>query len=45
MTAEYAVGAYTSRLTALDHLLGDGDFHLARLAADVASYDEVDPIP
>ena len=45
MTAEYAVGAYTSRLTALDHLLGDGDFHLARLAAEVASYDEVDPIP
>jgi alkylation response protein AidB-like acyl-CoA dehydrogenase len=45
MTAEYAVGAYTSRLTALDHLLGDGDFHLARLAAGVASYDEVDPLP
>jgi len=45
MTAEYAVGAYTSRLTALDHLLGDGDFHLSRLAADIASYDEVDPIP
>jgi alkylation response protein AidB-like acyl-CoA dehydrogenase len=45
MTAEYSVGAYTSRLTALDHLLGDGDFHLARLAAGVASYDEVDPLP
>ena len=45
MTAEYSVGHYTSRLTAIDHLLGDGDFHLARLAADVASYDEVDPMP
>ena len=24
MTAEYSVGSYTSHLTALDHLLGDG---------------------
>ncbi|GAB6986312.1 acyl-CoA dehydrogenase family protein [Nocardioides pyridinolyticus] len=45
MTAEYAVGSYTSRLTALDHLLGDGGFHLSALAADVASYDEVDALP
>ena len=36
---------YTSRLTAIDHLLGDGDYHLARLAADIGGYDEVDPLP
>ena len=45
MTAEYSIGSYTSRLTALDHLLGDGGFHLASLAGDVASYDEVDALP
>lgn len=45
MTAEYSIGSYTSRLTALDHLLGDGNHHLAALAADVASYDEVDALP
>ena len=45
MTAEYSIGSYTSRLTALDHLLGTGDHHLRLLAADVASYDEVDPLP
>jgi alkylation response protein AidB-like acyl-CoA dehydrogenase len=45
MTAEYSIGSYTSRLTALDHLLGDGDHHLGRLTADVAGYDEVDPLP
>ena len=26
VTAEYSVGHYTSRLTAIDHLLGDGDW-------------------
>lgn len=45
MTAEYSVGSYTSRLTALDHLLGDGDHHLGLLAAGVGGYDEVDPLP
>jgi alkylation response protein AidB-like acyl-CoA dehydrogenase len=45
MTAEYSVGSYTSRLTALDHLLGDGNHHLGQLAADVAGYDEVDALP
>jgi alkylation response protein AidB-like acyl-CoA dehydrogenase len=45
MTAEYSVGSYTSHLTALDHLLGDGHFHLTRLAAGVADHDEVDPLP
>jgi len=45
MTAEYSVGSYTSHLTALDHLLGDGGFHLARLAAAVGGHGEVDPLP
>src|ERR1700712_2800779 len=41
--AEYSVGHYTSRLTAIDHLLGDGDWALARLAATVDERDTVDP--
>jgi alkylation response protein AidB-like acyl-CoA dehydrogenase len=45
MTAEYSIGSYTSRLTALDHLLGDGNHHLGLLAAGVAGYAEVDPLP
>jgi alkylation response protein AidB-like acyl-CoA dehydrogenase len=44
MTAEYKVGHYTSRLTALDHLLGDGDWALSRLAENVGSYETVDPL-
>ena len=44
MTAEYSVGSYTSRLTALDHLLGDGQLHLSALAASVGDHDEVDPL-
>jgi hypothetical protein len=44
VTAEYSVGHYTSRLTAIDHLLGDGDWALARLAANVTSYPTVDPL-
>jgi alkylation response protein AidB-like acyl-CoA dehydrogenase len=44
MTAEYKVGHYTSRLTAIDHQLGDGDWALARLAGNVASYETVDPL-
>jgi alkylation response protein AidB-like acyl-CoA dehydrogenase len=44
MTAEYAIGSYTARLTALDHLFGDGDHHLARLATRVGDYAEVDPL-
>jgi alkylation response protein AidB-like acyl-CoA dehydrogenase len=44
MTAEYSIGSYASRLTALDHLLGDGQFHLARLASTIGEYDEVDPL-
>ena len=44
VTAEYSVGHYASRLTAIDHLLGDGDWALARLAADVDRYPTVDPL-
>lgn len=44
VTAEYSVGHYTSRLTAIDHLLGNGDWAAARLAANVTSYETVDPL-
>jgi alkylation response protein AidB-like acyl-CoA dehydrogenase len=44
MTAEYSVGSYTSHLTALDHLLGDGQHHLGRLSATVGDHAEVDPL-
>ncbi len=44
VTAEYSIGHYTSRLTAIDHLLGDGDFAADRLAAGVDAYPTVDPL-
>jgi alkylation response protein AidB-like acyl-CoA dehydrogenase len=44
MTAEYSIGSYTSHLTALDHLFGDGQLQLAALAAGIGGYDEVDPL-
>jgi alkylation response protein AidB-like acyl-CoA dehydrogenase len=44
VTAEYSVGHYTSRLVAIDHLLGDGDWALARLAGTVADQETVDPL-
>jgi alkylation response protein AidB-like acyl-CoA dehydrogenase len=44
MTAEYSIGSYTSHLTALDHLLGDGNFHLTALAGSVGDHEEVDPL-
>ncbi|MGY1714492.1 acyl-CoA dehydrogenase family protein [Geodermatophilus sp. SYSU D01106] len=44
VTAEYSVGHYTSRLTAIDHVLGDGDWAADRLAASVDSYPTVDPL-
>jgi alkylation response protein AidB-like acyl-CoA dehydrogenase len=44
VTAEYSVGHYTSRLTAIDHLLGDGDWALARLATSVGERETVDPL-
>jgi alkylation response protein AidB-like acyl-CoA dehydrogenase len=44
MTAEYTIGHYTSRLTAIDHQLGDGNWALARLAAGVDDHLTVDPL-
>ncbi|MBM7808777.1 alkylation response protein AidB-like acyl-CoA dehydrogenase [Geodermatophilus bullaregiensis] len=44
VTAEYSIGHYTSRLTAIDHVLGDGDWAAARLAETVDSYPTVDPL-
>lgn len=44
VTAEYAVGNHVARLTVLDHLLGDGTFHLGTLAGDVATYGAIDPL-
>jgi alkylation response protein AidB-like acyl-CoA dehydrogenase len=44
VTAEYKIGHYTARLTAIDHVLGDGDWALARLAAGVDAYPTVDPL-
>ncbi|MDP5181967.1 acyl-CoA dehydrogenase family protein [Blastococcus sp. BMG 814] len=44
VTAEYSVGHYTSRLTAIDHLLGDGDFAVARLARTVGERATIDPL-
>ncbi|SHN54594.1 hypothetical protein SAMN05660350_00485 [Geodermatophilus obscurus] len=44
VTAEYTVGHHTSRLTAIDHVLGDGDWALSRLAEDVDAHETVDPL-
>ncbi len=44
MTAEYAVGSLVAQLTALDHLLGDGGFHLGRLASTVTDHGMLDPL-
>ncbi len=44
VTAEYSVGHYTSRLTAIDHVLGDGDWAADRLAAHVGGHPTVDPL-
>ncbi len=45
VSAEYSVGHRLSRLTALEHQLGDHRLHLARLAATVADHGELDPLP
>jgi alkylation response protein AidB-like acyl-CoA dehydrogenase len=45
MTAEYSVGHYMSRLTAIDHLLGDGRHHTNLLAARIGEYEVVEPTP
>ncbi|SNS19557.1 hypothetical protein SAMN06893096_102450 [Geodermatophilus pulveris] len=44
VTAEYTIGHHTSRLTAIDHLLGDGEWALSRLAAGVDGHETVDPL-
>ncbi len=44
MTAEYSVGSLVAQLTVLDHLLGDGDHHLARLAGGIADHGMIDPL-
>jgi alkylation response protein AidB-like acyl-CoA dehydrogenase len=44
VTAEYTIGHHTSRLTAIDHVLGDGDWALSRLAEDVNGHETVDPL-
>ncbi|KYH46124.1 acyl-CoA dehydrogenase family protein [Branchiibius sp. NY16-3462-2] len=41
MTAEYAVGHYTSAITDIEHSWGDTTYHLARLAGQVREYPEV----
>lgn len=42
MTAEYAVGHYVARLTAIEQTLGATDDHLRVLVADVAGHDMVE---
>jgi alkylation response protein AidB-like acyl-CoA dehydrogenase len=41
ITAEYPVGHYVSRLTAIGHTLGGEDDHLRYLAADLSSHDMI----
>ena len=45
MTMEYAIGHYTMRLTAIDHLLGDGRHHTALLGAKLGEYGVLEPLP
>jgi alkylation response protein AidB-like acyl-CoA dehydrogenase len=45
MTAEYSVGHYMSRLTAIDHWLGDGDEHLRTLANSLGDHTVLNPLP
>ncbi len=45
MTAEYSVGHFTSRLTAIDHTLGDGRHHLARLVSTLDDHTVIEPLP
>ncbi|MBB2894257.1 acyl-CoA dehydrogenase family protein [Flexivirga oryzae] len=42
MTAEYAVGHHTARLTAIEHTFGDTRWHLARLAGALDDHEQVD---
>jgi len=45
MTAEYSVGHYMSRLTAIDHWLGDGTEHLRTLAGSLDDHTVLNPLP
>lgn len=45
MTAEYSVGHFTSRLTAIDHVLGDGRHHLTALLKTLDDHTVVEPLP
>lgn len=45
MTAEYSVGHLTARLTAIDHLLGDGRQQVRNLSRRLTSYGVVEPLP
>jgi alkylation response protein AidB-like acyl-CoA dehydrogenase len=45
MTAEYSVGHYTSRLTAIDHTLGDGRHHLNALTKALDDHTVIEPLP
>ncbi len=45
VTAEYSVGHYTSRLTAIDHALGDGRHHLTALSKTLDGHDYIEPLP
>jgi alkylation response protein AidB-like acyl-CoA dehydrogenase len=45
MTAEYSVGHFTARLTAIDHLLGDGRQQVRNLSRRLTSYGVVEPLP
>ncbi|MFC9999120.1 acyl-CoA dehydrogenase family protein [Nocardia sp. NPDC127526] len=42
MTAEYPVGHYTARLTAIEHTLGDSSDHLRYLSRSVADHQMVE---
>lgn len=44
MTAEYSVGSLVAQLTVLDHLLGDGNHHLNRLAGAIDGYGMIEPL-
>lgn len=45
MTAEYSVGHYMSRLTAIDHTLGDGRHHLAKLVSTLDDHEVIEALP
>jgi alkylation response protein AidB-like acyl-CoA dehydrogenase len=44
MTAEYAVGHYTSRLTAINHWLGDAAEQVATLSRGLTDHTVLDPL-